>query len=136
MLWVQGSMTLPSIVIAPTNNASLTLYAGTMTGSGDSISLGGSSIVNQPGYARNLQIYGLPSLNTISMSGNSGWNACVYAPDADFSGGGGGSNTQDSQGSMVCRSYSATGHWNFHFDQSLLTNGPTRGWIANSWAEK
>jgi hypothetical protein len=135
-LWVQGSMTLPSIVIAPTNNATLTLYVGTTTGSGDSISLGGSSLVNQPGYARNLIIYGLPSLNSISMSGNAGWNACVYAPDADFSGGGGGSNTQDSQGSLVCRSFTASGHWNFHFDQSLLTNGPSRGWVANSWAEK
>ena len=129
-------MTLPSIVIAPTNNARLILYVGTATGSGDSVTLGGSATANQPGYARNLQIFGLPSLNTMDLHGNAGWNATVYAPDADFTGGGGGNNTQDTQGSLVCRSFTAGGNWNFHFDESLKVNGPNRGWVANGWTEK
>jgi hypothetical protein len=27
------------------------------------------------------------------------------------------------------------GHYDFHYDESLATNGPTRGFIATSWQE-
>ncbi|MDB6019063.1 MAG: hypothetical protein JWR19_3552 [Pedosphaera sp.] len=135
-LWVQGSASI-GITIATTNNAnaSLILYVGKATGSGDTITLAGSNAINSPGYARNLQIYGLPSLTSIDMHGNAAINAAIYAPDADLVGGGGGSNTQDTQGSLVVKSVSLNGKWNFHYDESLKSNGATRGWVAKNWSE-
>ncbi|MDB6110574.1 MAG: hypothetical protein JWR69_2324 [Pedosphaera sp.] len=125
-LWVKGSA-LASIRIAATNNASLDLYVGTTSGNGDTISIlgtGGSNL-NQPGYARNLRIFGLPSLNAIDMHGNAGWAACVYAPNADVLAGGAGNNVQDAAGALVVRSFTLKGHFNLHYDESLKANGPT-----------
>jgi hypothetical protein len=135
-LWVKGSLQV-NVIIAPTNNASLDLYVGTTNGTGDSISLAGSSssTLNQPGYAKNLRIFGLPSLSSIDMHGNAGWTASVYAPDADVLGGGGGNSTQDTQGAIVCRSMTLKGKWNFHFDESLRSSGAVRGWVAKNWKE-
>ncbi|MDB6111530.1 MAG: hypothetical protein JWR69_3280 [Pedosphaera sp.] len=135
-VWVKGSASV-AVTIATTNKAQLDLYVGNTIGSGDSISLAGSSTstLNQPGYARNLRIFGLPSCTTINMNGNAGWTACVYAPDADVSGGGGGNNVQDTGGALVCRSLSLRGHWNFHYDESLKSDGSVRGWVGKTWTE-
>lgn len=124
-LWVKSSLAL-GVTIAPTNNASLILYVGTANGAGDSLTLlSGIGTMNQPGYARNLQIYGLPSLNSIDMHGNAGWTATVYAPQGDVMVGGGGNNVQETTGAIVCRGLMLKGHWRFHFDESLKLNGPT-----------
>ena len=132
-LWVQGSFSPAGILI--TNGGSLTLYIGKATGSGDSLSLSGNGTINQPGLAANLQVYGLPSLTSISLSGNAGFIGAIYAPEADFSGGGGGNNKLDSSGSLVVNSVTLNGHWNFHYDESLKNSGPSRGWIARNWTE-
>jgi hypothetical protein len=135
VLWVQNSFS-QGITIASTNNASLVLYIGTTnTGSPVSVSIGGNGSLNSPGYAKNLQIYGLPSLTAISFHGNAGFAGTIYAPDADMTGGGGGNNTTDTSGSMVVKSVTLTGHWNFHYDQSLKNVGPSRGWVPNAWTE-
>jgi hypothetical protein len=132
-VWVQGSFST-GLTIAPTNSASLALYVGTTGGSGDSLSLSGNGAINTPGIAANLQFYGLPSLNSITLSGNASFIGTIYAPDADFTGNGGGS-AGDSAGAMVVRSVTLHGHWNFHYDESLQNNGPSRGWIARAWTE-
>jgi hypothetical protein len=134
VLWVQSSFS-SGITIATNGNASLVLYLGKATGSGDSVSIGGNGSINQPGYAQNLQIYGLPSLTSVSFHGNAGFVGTIYAPEADMTGGGGGNNTQDTSGSMVVKSVTLNGHWNFHYDEHLTNSGPTRGWIAKNWAE-
>lgn len=134
VLWVQTSFS-QNITVAATNNASLILYVGTTNGSGDSISISGNSSLNSPGYAKNLQIYGLPSLTSISFHGNAGFAGTIYAPEADMTGGGGGGNTTDTSGSMVVKSVTLSGHWNFHYDQSLKTAGPSRGWVPSAWTE-
>ncbi|MDB6019058.1 MAG: hypothetical protein JWR19_3547 [Pedosphaera sp.] len=123
-LWVQGSASL-GVTIAGTNG-SLMLYVGKDTGSGDTITLSGNGTMNTPGYARNLQIYGLPSLTSIDMHVNASWIAAIYAPKADVFLGGGGNSTQDAAGAIVCKSLSLMGHFNFHYDESLKTNGPYR----------
>ena len=135
ILWLQTSFS-QGITIAATNNASLVLYIGTTNGSGDSVTIGGNGSLNSPGYAKNLQIYGLPSLTTISFHGNGAFAGTIYAPEADMTGGGGGGNTTDTSGSMIVKSVTLTGHWNFHYDQSLKTAGPTRGWVPSAWTEQ
>jgi hypothetical protein len=122
-VWVKGSASL-GVTIANTNNASLVLYVGAATGGGDVLTTSGSGTLNDPGYARNLQIYGLPSLNSIDMHGNAGWAACIYAPNADIVAGGGGNSVQDSVGAVVARSFSLKGRFNFHYDESLKFDGP------------
>jgi hypothetical protein len=121
-LWIQGSYSGNITITTP--NSSLTLYVGTTTGSGDSLNWTNQSTVNSPGYANNLQVFGLPSLNSISFTGNSTFVGTVYAPEADVIGGGGGANTLNTMGSMVCRSITLSGKWNIHYDQSLTNNGP------------
>jgi hypothetical protein len=118
-LWVQGSASL-GVTIAGTNG-SLILYVGKDTGTGDTITLSGTGTMNTPGYARNLQIYGLPSLTSIAMQGNASWTALIYAPNANMIVGGGGSNTQTAQGSILARSLTLIGYWNFHYDENLKT---------------
>ncbi len=132
-LWVQGSFSPAGIII--TNGGSLALYIGAASGSGNSLSLSGNGTINQPGLAVNLQIYGLPSLTSISLSGNAGFIGSVYAPEADFSGGGGGNNALDSSGALIVNSVTLNGHWNFHYDENLKVVGPSRGWIAKNWTE-
>ena len=132
-LWVQGSMSFGNIIL--TNGATLVLYVGNTSGSAVSITDSGSGTLNQPGLAQNLQIYGLPTLTTINMSGNAGFNASIYAPEANFTAGGGGSNTQDTCGAITVNSISMNGHWHFHFDENLKSMGPNRGWVAKNWTE-
>ena len=132
-VWVQGSFSPVGVTI--TNNAKLILYVGRLTGSGDSLTLGGNQTINQPGYADNLQVYGLPSLTSLSMHGNAGFIGGIYAPEANATFGGGGNNTTDTSGAIIVNSLTLSGHWNFHYDQSLKTNGPARGWVATNWTE-
>ena len=134
-LWVTTSYS-PNIVFNTNNaNANLALYIGATSGSGVSLSMGGNGALNYPGYARNLQVYGLPSCTSISFNGNAGFAGTIYAPEAAVSGGGGGNNTQDTSGAIIANSISANGHWNYHYDESLGTNGPSRGWIPKNWTE-
>jgi hypothetical protein len=134
-LWVKGSITGLNVVFAGTN-ASLVLYVGRPTGSGDAFTLvKGNGTLNSPGYARNLQIFGLPSLTSLDLSGNNALTAAVYAPNAVAIGGGGGNNTQDMAGAIVVKALNMNGHWNFHYDESLKTSGTVRGWVAKNWTE-
>lgn len=121
VLWVQGSATFKSITLATTNNASLVMYVGTASGSGDSFKLSGSG--NSPGYAKDLKIYGLPSLSSISTSGNTSWAACIYAPTASATFGGG---SELIAGPVIVKSMALTGHVRIHFDESLGVNVAAR----------
>jgi hypothetical protein len=134
-VWVQGSYS-QNIVIASSNSASLVLFVGTTnTANSDSLDLHGNAYINSPGNALNLQIYGLPSLTSIDMSGNTAFSGTIYAPEAELKGGGGGNNTLDTSGAIIVGSITLNGHWNFHYDEHLKVNGPNRGWIAKDWKE-
>jgi hypothetical protein len=134
VIWVQGSASL-GVTIAKTNNAQLILFVGRTTGTGDSMSWSGNGTCNMPGYAANLQIYGLPSMTSMDLHGNAGWVGTLYAPEVSFVGGGGGKNAQDTAGAIVVHDVSLKGKWNFHYDESLAVTGPSRGWIATGWKE-
>src|SRR5262249_7399173 len=102
VLWVSGDVTASGnaqILIAP--GASLKLYVGQATGSGTTTSLGGQGVVNMTGNATNFFYYGLPSNTSLSYGGNSAFVGAIYAPNANFTLGGGGSTTYDFAGASV-----------------------------------
>jgi len=137
VLWVTGSVSFSGnsggIYVAP--GASLQMYVGQTSGSGTSVSLAGKAGFNANGTPNQLQFYGLPSVTSFDLHGNSAINAVCYAPEADCTAGGGGNNTQDYQGAGVFKSLSFNGHYNFHYDEHLKIVGPSRGWIATGWKE-
>ena len=131
-VWLKNGGSLGATNIG---SGSLVIYVGQTSGGSASLSLSGNGNMNYPGLARNLQIYGLPTLTSMDFHGNAVWCATIYAPEAAFVGGGGGNNTQDSIGSVAVNSVTLNGHWNFHYDESLKGYGPNRGWVGKSWTE-
>jgi hypothetical protein len=122
----------PSYVVVDgtgTNAGSLTIYMD-----GPSFSIGGGSSVDG-GLASNLSYFGTTNNTSITFGGNASFTGTIYAPEADFKENGGGSSIYNFVGAAVLRSAQITGHFNFHFDEALATNGPKRGFIPNSWTE-
>jgi hypothetical protein len=127
-LYVSGSTAINGIVIAPT--ACLKLYTGA-----SSVSISGNGVANASGKAWNFQLYGLPSLTSISFSGNAQFNGVIYAPEVNFTLNGGGNNTFDFSGAAIVNTVTLNGHFNFHYDESLAAYGPGRDYIPVSWNE-
>lgn len=111
------------------NSGKLILYMN-----GPSFTLSGQSTVDG-GVASNFTYYGTTNNTSISLSGNASFTGSIYAPEANFTLGGGGSNTYDFSGSSITYSVTMNGHFNFHFDEALLRNGPARAYLAKSWTE-
>ncbi len=99
-------------------------------------SLTGSAYVdNRSAHPERFYLYGTPNCTSISYGGNGAFYGCVYAPEANFTLGGGGSDTFDFVGSSVTALVTMNGHYNFHFDENLRRIGPARGYIPTSWKE-
>ena len=129
VLHVAGDISLSGqsqIYVAP--NARLQLYVG------GSASIAGQGIANGTGKAKNLLLYGLPSNKSIDFSGNSGFTGVIYAPEAAFSLSGGGSDPLDFIGASVTSEVKMSGHYKFHYDESLATLIP-KGLVVDSWNE-
>ena len=135
-LYVTGDFTMQSQTqsyISIASGASLKIYVGTVSGSPVSATF---TQVNNNGNAFNFQYYGLPSNTAMSWSGNSAYMGTVYAPEATFTlGGGGTTTTNDFQGSCVVKSVTMNGHFNFHYDENLRRHGPPSNYTVASWRE-
>lgn len=113
------------------NVSKVTLYVG-----GGAIDFNGQAQVNYAiQNAGVLGIYGLPSLTSVDLHGNAAFYGTVYAPQASFAFGGGGSDTQDFIGALVAYDCKLKGKAEFHYDESLKRNGPGIGYIPFSWTE-
>lgn len=122
---MRGGTTGSAINIAP--GASLKIYvAGTIAS---------FTQVNTSGNATTFQYYGLPSNTMLAWSGNDTFVGTIYAPQANFVLGGGGSTVYDFQGSCVVNSVVMNGHFNFHYDENLKRIGPLVGFVVSSWKE-
>jgi hypothetical protein len=119
---MQGSS---SMIIAP--GASLQLYVG-----GANTTIG---TLNNAGNCASFTYFGLPGNTSISLSGNDSFLGTIYAPNADLSMSGGGSNNLDYQGACAVNNVTMNGHFNFHFDENLIRKGPARGYMVTSWTE-
>jgi hypothetical protein len=75
--------------------------------------------------------YGLPSNTSLTVKGQNFLLGCIYAPEADFVMTGGG----DLYGSIVANSARFTGSSAFHYDESLINVGLSRGFVVTSWNE-
>lgn len=134
--WVSGDFKMSGnaeIDIAP--GASLTLFVGRPTGSGTSADLAGNGVMNAAGNATNFFFYGLPSLTSLSQSGNAAFIGAIYAPNANFTLNGSGSGGVDFIGASITKTATMNGHYNFHYDENLARVGPNRGYIVTSWNE-
>ncbi len=129
---ITTSVKLTSQVIRIANTgAKVRVY---MAGSQFSLS-GNGWIDNQSGIER-FYLFGLPTCTSITLGGNSQFYGGVYAPNADYTLGGGGNDTWDFVGASVTRTVKMNGHFNFHFDENLARIGPGRGYIPVSWNER
>jgi len=114
--------------------------AGGITGNlalymdGPTFTLSGNDTVDS-GSALNFSYYGTTNNTTLKFTGNAAFTGTIYAPEADFSLGGGGNNAYDFVGSSYTASTSLNGHFNFHYDENLARGGPKRGFVASSWHE-
>jgi hypothetical protein len=134
VLYVTGTFAMQNgSSITITNGGSLKVYVGASTGvAAKPTTLVG---VNTGGNASTFQFYGLPSVTQLSWTGNNDYVGTVYAPEAAFSLGGGGSSGQDYQGACVVYSIGLNGHFNIHFDEYLKRAGPASGFTVASWRE-
>ncbi len=99
-----------------------------------------TNIVNNSGFAGNLQIYGIsptdPSVQqTIDLNSGSGstagFAAVFYAPSANLSVNGG----PDFTGSVVCKNFYANGNVHWHYDRSLDNVGDAVDYRLISYVE-
>ena len=100
-----------------------------------SASIAGNGVVNQNGDAMAFQYYGLPSNTSLSLNGNAAFTGVIYAPNADFTLGGGGNNTYDFVGASVTKSVRMNGHFHFHYDESIANRSKIGGYVVYSWNE-
>jgi hypothetical protein len=128
ILWAKAGINFSgsSDGIRLTPGASLLLYVGDSNGSAVAALFGSTYGANTDGYARNLQIYGLPTCTSISVRGGGQFCGTIYAPQADFAGGGGGTSTTHFYGSLITKSVVVNGHCEYHYDENLMVNGPSR----------
>ena len=98
-----------------------------------SVSIAGNTAVN-PVRPINLIFYGLPSLTAITYSGNSDFQGVIYAPEVNLTLNGGG-NSVNLSGSVIVNNITDNGHYKIHYDESLASYGPSRGYVATSWLE-
>jgi hypothetical protein len=117
------------IYIAP--YSSLTVYVG------GSVSMAGQGLVNGTLNATNFTLIGLPSSTSISYSGNSDFVGTIYAPQANFSMTGGGSQLVNFVGAAVANEANINGHYSFHYDESLGATqyGGCWAYFVSSWKE-
>lgn len=119
-----------SDVIQVGTNASLKLYM-----QGGTAKFAGNGLQNPNGNAASFSYFGLASNTTVNFAGNTAFTGTIYAPNADFQLGGGGSSTYDFVGASITRSVKLNGHFNFHYDENLRRNGMGKGYVPTNWKE-
>jgi hypothetical protein len=100
-----------------------------------SISFAGNTDTNRlPGArAADLQIYGLPTCTSLTISGNTETQAVFYCPTAAVSMNGGGHEAF--YGSIVGNTFTANGGIDYHYDESLASTGVVTGYNLVQWIE-
>jgi hypothetical protein len=102
---------------------------------GEYFSVQGNGVINQSGQASNFSYYGLPSNTAVAFGGNDAFVGTIYAPNADFTLGGGGNDNLDFIGASVTKTVKMNGHYHFHYDEDLARAGDKRGYVPASWTE-
>jgi hypothetical protein len=127
-LYVTSTLDMTGLVIKSGSN--LQLYS-----SAPNVLLAGNTTANSDSTADSFAFWGMPSVTTVTFSGNSSFTGTIYAPSANFILNGSGNNNIDFIGGSITKTATMNGHFNFHYDEALRRIGPFRGYIVNSWAE-
>ncbi len=130
-LWVTDSVAFTGqdyIYIGP--SASLMLYVSAAVAK-----IGGNGVINSDANALSFQYFGLPSNTDVQFNGNASYTGVVYAPQAQFSLGGGGNNTYDFLGASVSKTVKMNGHFNFHYDEAIPKKAFSTGYVVIAWNE-
>lgn len=135
-LWVTGTINFKNaantyIIINP--GCSLKLYCGVSAAGSTNTSATLGTVITAGG-ASTFQYYGLPSNGDLTWTGNASYVGTIYAPNATFSMGGGGSTFNDFQGAVTCKYVDMNGHFNFHYDQALSRISGS-GYSVAGWKE-
>jgi Tfp pilus assembly protein PilX len=85
-------------------------------------------------WAGALEVY-TTTTSDCTFSGNAQFVGCIFAPNAEIRGNGGGNDQADLIGSFVAKSITSNGHMNFHFDEALGTTPPAKPWSLALWRE-
>jgi hypothetical protein len=125
------------------SNVVLYLTNGISFASGNTITLNtnanvefysGGPIDTDIGYVNNLtqyapafKVFGLPNCASITLGVNPTLTMWLYAPEATLTFVGGGSQSYEVVGSIVCSNLVVNGRYNFHFDEVLGFTSPP--WI-------
>jgi hypothetical protein len=132
-VYVTGSVSVTGssqITLSP--NVKATIYFA-----GD-FSVSGSGIVNSNNQPGDLQLYGIKPANnvtqSVSLGGNAELSAALYAPDANVTINGGGSNGHV-YGSIVGKTVVMNGVTNLHYDEALGASGLIDNYKIVSWFE-
>jgi hypothetical protein len=97
---------------------------------GSIVNMGGRGVVNSRGFAKDFQLIGLSTCNSISYAGSFQFTGTVYAPSATVILTG----SADAYGALVGNSIELSGGMGLHYDESL--NSPQKiRFIASSWKE-
>lgn len=124
-IWVTGN-------ISTTGNALIELHDGAKVEIyvAGSVSIAGNGVQNDDGPPANFQLYALGSAST-SITGNGEFTGVVYAPGSAVTIGGNG----EVNGAVVGNTITLSGNANFHYDEALRNNGPSRGYSILAWQE-
>jgi uncharacterized protein (AIM24 family) len=116
-----------TITIAP--GASLQLYvrAGTIT-------LSGNGVRNETGFAGNFALNAMPSVTSVSLSGEGQFTGTIYAPNSTLTVSGGGASGIDMTGAVVANVVNGSGKYKIHYDEHLQDTG-LRNLTVVSWKE-
>ncbi|HEX2860146.1 MAG TPA: hypothetical protein VHN79_00845, partial [Lacunisphaera sp.] len=90
--------------------------------------------INPTTWPGALEIYTTTSSACV-IQGNGKFNGCLYAPNAELRGNGGGNDSQDLCGSFVVGSVTSNGHMNFHYDEGLGAPASPKAWNLALWTE-
>ena len=116
-IWIQSGATLHLYMDGPQAN------------------LGGNGVIN-PGVSTNFYYFGSANNTSVSLAGNGEFSGIMYAPNAAWTGNGGGNGAMDFCGAGVFKSVTLNGHYSFHYDEALPTVGTYRGYVITSWNEQ
>jgi len=76
----------------------------------------------------------MPTNTSFAFKANAAFTGIVYAPQADFTLGGGGNNDYDFAGACVVNTIKMNGHFHFHYDEALRKQYWS-GYQAAAWNE-
>ncbi len=110
--------------------AGVQVYAG-----GTSCAVGGNGVLNQPGFPIDFILYCAPTVTSVSLGGNFGFNGVLVAPMANLTMNGGGNNTMDFIGCALVSSATLNGHVNIHYDECLANYLNNPRYLVTAWNE-